>query len=124
MERKNKRANLTSQSFNALNVNRIFDQVYRDLDDIVKALEERIIGQSTSLVNRQVRTDIVPVAIGSNVILFKSPMTGTDYVITKLRTYVSSTEEDNPNVVSKTASGFTCYCNMAGSLEYIVMENA
>ena len=125
MERKNKRANLTKESFTAFNVGRILDQVYRDLDDAVQALELRIVGETSTLVNRQIRTDIVPVVVGNNVITFNgAPMASTDYVLPKLRVYVSATEEDNPNVVSKSASGFTVYCNLAGVLDYIAVQNA
>ena len=113
------------QAVSAKEMSKLADWVYRELVSIEKkAFKSSASFSTTTISGRAAQSGTRLVVAGTNTITFDTALPSANYALPKLRTYVSSSEEDNPNVVSKTASGFVCYCNMAGLMDFVAVMNA
>jgi hypothetical protein len=79
---------------------------------------------SDSPLSLNIRRDSVPVTAGSNTITFSSALSTTNYALSSLPVFVSSTETAQANLNAKSTTGFTCYSPSAGTLDYTAIEIA
>jgi len=102
-----------------------FGEVYKAIAKVRSLIaSSSSVASPTSSGSVNIRRGSVAVVAGSNTITFSTPLSTTDYALSSLPVFVSSTETAQANLNAKSSIGFTCYSPSAGTLDYTAIEIA